>query len=54
MNIGNYDQIVTALGEMAVTLAEYMRKLEKEGFTRQEAFQLCLRLQTDLIIGGKK
>ncbi|MCM3141675.1 hypothetical protein [Brevibacillus sp. MER 51] len=54
MNLGQFDQLVTALGEMAVTMANYMKKLESEGFTRQEAFQLCVRLQTDLITSNKK
>ncbi|QOT01471.1 hypothetical protein JNUCC42_03675 [Brevibacterium sp. JNUCC-42] len=43
-----------ALGDLAKSLTEYTKKLQDEGFSRQEALQLTINYQTNLMMLGKK
>nr|WP_162305524.1 hypothetical protein [Brevibacillus laterosporus] len=53
MNISDFDQLVAFFVDHARVLSEYMKKLQDEGFSRQEALQLTLNLQTNIILNQK-
>lgn len=54
MNIGQFDQYKAALVEMALIVREHYLQMVKAGFTPQEAIQLSIDFQRDLMTGGKK
>jgi len=48
------DQFKGAVVELAAVLADYRKNLEAEGFSPQEAFTLCLHMQSAVFVGQKK
>ncbi|WP_197260773.1 hypothetical protein [Brevibacillus laterosporus] len=48
MNVSQFDQLAAAFTDHAKVLSEYMKKLQDEGFSRQETLQLTINFQTNL------
>lgn len=49
MNTGQFDQLLTAMVDLAESMGKYRDELVKRGFTREESLQLVVALQTTMI-----
>lgn len=54
MNISEFDQFSTFLIDHTKILSEYMKKVQDQGFSRQEALQLTINFQTNLMTISQK
>ncbi|GIO33111.1 hypothetical protein J2TS6_42520 [Paenibacillus albilobatus] len=53
MNTGQWDQMLSSFGDMALMLAKYRDELLKQGFERQEVLRILIGWQS-IILGNNK
>ena len=47
-----FDQMGAVINNMAVLLGDYFKKLQQQGFSREEAFEMTLECQQVLLLGA--
>lgn len=53
MNIGQHDQIMEAMKDLATIVRNHYQELIKAGFTSEEALQLTVAFQRDVMLSSK-
>jgi hypothetical protein len=54
MNVGNQDQLLAGLRDMAETMRSYYQYLLKQGFTDVEALQIVINWQASIMVNTNK
>lgn len=54
MNVGKYDQFREAMKDIAVVLMNHHKQMLKVGFTPDQALNLTMSFQRDMVTGSQK